>query len=63
VSKYINVNPDHYKLKGRDKPGKVAPMNPRAKSTEEEDRERWERTRRDEKAREEKVREEKGRSR
>jgi hypothetical protein len=41
MSKHINVNPDHYKLAGRDKLGKTQPINAKAKSTEQEDRERW----------------------
>jgi len=41
MSKHINVNPDHYKLRGRDKLGKTPPLNAKAKSTEDEGRERW----------------------
>jgi hypothetical protein len=45
MSKYINVNPDHYKLAGRERPGKAVQVKFRAKSTEEEERKRWERER------------------
>jgi hypothetical protein len=41
MSKHINVNPDHYKVAGRDKLGKVAPADAKAKSSEEDERERW----------------------
>ena len=47
MSKYINVNPDHYKLAGRERPGKVTGVRVRAKSTEEEERERWLKERRE----------------
>jgi len=41
MSKYNNVNPDHYKLAGRERPGKTAPVKARARSTEAEERARW----------------------
>jgi hypothetical protein len=41
MSKYNNVNPDHYKLAGRERPGKTTAVRARAKSTEEEERARW----------------------
>jgi hypothetical protein len=48
MSKYNNVNPDHYKVAGRERPGKADPIKYRVKSTEEkalsaeeEERERW----------------------
>jgi hypothetical protein len=42
MSKYNNVNPDHYKLAGRERPGKTAEaMKTRAHSSEQEERERW----------------------
>jgi hypothetical protein len=47
MSKRINVNPDHYKLAGRERPGKARAGGVRAKSTEEEERERWAQKRRE----------------
>jgi len=41
MSKHNNVNPDHYKLAGRERPGKGVAGNVRARSTVEEARERW----------------------
>jgi hypothetical protein len=41
MSKYNNVNPDHYKVAGRERPGKVDPVRNKARSTEAKDRERW----------------------
>ena len=41
MSKYNNVNPDHYKLAGRERPGKAAAGRARTKSTEDEERARW----------------------
>jgi len=45
VSKRINVNPDHYKVAGRERPGDlVAGRAPKAHAREDEkERERWER--------------------
>jgi hypothetical protein len=40
VSKYNNVNPDHYKVAGRERPGKgIVPR--RIKTTEEIEKERY----------------------
>ena len=45
MSKHINVNPDHYKVAGRERPGESvaakAPKQPQAMSREE--KERWDR--------------------
>jgi hypothetical protein len=41
MSKYNNVNPDHYKLAGRERPGKAVGLKFKAKSTEAAERERW----------------------
>lgn len=45
MSKHINVNPDHYKVAGRERPGESvaakAPKQPQAMSREEQ--ERWDR--------------------
>jgi hypothetical protein len=41
MSKYNNVNPDHYKVAGRERPGKTTAVKNRARSTEAEDRDRW----------------------
>jgi hypothetical protein len=41
MSKYNNVNPDHYKLAGRERPGKTNAVRNKAKSTEPEERRRW----------------------
>ena len=41
MSKSNNVNPDHYKLAGRERPGKATAVRARAKSTEDEERARW----------------------
>jgi hypothetical protein len=41
MSKYINVNPDHYKLRGRERPGKGIVPKEHPKTTEEIEQERW----------------------
>jgi hypothetical protein len=41
MSKYNNVNPDHYKVAGRERPGKVGAARNKAQSTEAEERRRW----------------------
>jgi hypothetical protein len=41
MSKDNNVNPDHYKLAGRERPGKAVAAKFKAKSTEADERERW----------------------
>jgi hypothetical protein len=46
MSKHINVNPDHYKVAGRERPGTVVARAPKPRS--EADRkamERWEKKR------------------
>jgi hypothetical protein len=48
MSKYNNVNPDHYKVAGRERPGKAVGVKFKAKSTEAEDRERWARRKKSE---------------
>jgi hypothetical protein len=45
MSKRINVNPDHYKVAGRERPGDAVPRARRPRANEVEARERWERTR------------------
>jgi hypothetical protein len=41
VSKYINVNPDHYKLRGRERPGKGIVPKEHPKTTEPIEQRRW----------------------
>jgi hypothetical protein len=41
MSKRINVNPDHYKLAGRERPGHVATKAPKLMADEESARARW----------------------
>lgn len=41
MSKYNNVNPDHYKVAGRERPGKTTAIRNKARSTEAEERDRW----------------------
>jgi len=41
VSKYINVNPDHYKLRGGERPGKGIVPKEHAKTTEPIEEKRW----------------------
>ena len=46
MSKRINVNPDHYKVAGRERPGDVAGHPPKGHLREDaKERERWERKR------------------
>lgn len=45
MSKHINVNPDHYKVAGRERPGNAAAKAPKVRSTEDKSRERWEKKR------------------
>jgi hypothetical protein len=49
VSKHNIVNPDHYTIAGRERPGKTDPIKFTAKSTEEEERARWDAKRRSKK--------------
>jgi len=42
MSKRINVNPDHYKVAGRERPGNAVAKAPKEEATEEKARERWE---------------------
>ncbi len=43
MSKYINVNPDHYKVAGRERPTTIAANTPRPKPKEDaQARARWE---------------------
>jgi hypothetical protein len=54
VSKRINVNPDHYKVAGRERPDTIAPVRlERARALETKSRDRWER--RSKKSKKEKV--------
>ena len=41
MSKYINVNPDHYKVAGRERPGNAVAKAPKAMAELEEARARW----------------------
>jgi len=41
MSNFNNVNPDHYKLRGRERPGKGIVPKERPKTTEEIEQERW----------------------
>jgi len=42
MSKYNNVNPDHYKVAGRERPGNAVAKAPKAVAELEEARARWE---------------------
>jgi hypothetical protein len=49
MSKHINVNPDHYKVAGRERPGSAAvsaPKQPRA-TGDERLREKWQKKQRE----------------
>jgi len=41
MSKYINVNPDHYKVAGRERPGNAVAKAPKAMAELEEARAHW----------------------
>jgi hypothetical protein len=41
MSKRINVNPDHYKVAGRERPGNAVAKAPKEEANEEKTRERW----------------------
>ncbi len=41
MSKRINVNPDHYKVAGRERPGSVAAKAPKQLAQEDKAQERW----------------------
>jgi hypothetical protein len=41
MSKQNNVNPDYYKLAGRERPGKTGSVKARARSTEADEQARW----------------------
>ena len=41
MSKQNNVNPDYYKLAGRERPGQATPVKAKARSTEASERARW----------------------
>ena len=43
MSKRINVNPDHYKVAGRERPGDGIPAPRGSGHTDDRGRERWER--------------------
>jgi hypothetical protein len=45
MSKRINVNPDHYKVAGRERPGNAVAKTPKQPAAMDETRERWQRTR------------------
>jgi hypothetical protein len=42
VSKRINVNPDHYKVAGRERPGTAVAKAPAQPKIERAEQERWE---------------------
>jgi hypothetical protein len=42
MSRYNNVNPDHYKVAGRERPGNAVAKAPKAMAELEEARARWE---------------------
>jgi hypothetical protein len=42
VSKRINVNPDHYKVAGRERPGNAVAKSPKDANEERDAQERWE---------------------
>jgi hypothetical protein len=41
VSKHINVNPDHYKVAGRERPGTAVARAPKQEMQSEAERARW----------------------
>jgi hypothetical protein len=41
MSKRINVNPDHYKVAGRERPGDAVAKKPKQSPTMDKARERW----------------------
>ena len=45
MSKRINVNPDHYKVAGRERPGNAVAKAPKQSGDMEKSRERWHRSR------------------
>jgi len=45
MSKRINVNPDHYKVAGRERPGNAVAKAPKEHGDDEKARERWQRSR------------------
>jgi hypothetical protein len=45
MSKRINVNPDHYKVAGRERPGNAVAKAPKEFGDDEKARERWQRSR------------------
>lgn len=47
MSKHINVNPDYYKVAGRERPGHAVAKAPKQQGHEDKARERWQRSRED----------------
>ncbi len=45
MSKRINVNPDHYKVAGRERPGNAVAKAPKEFGDDEKAKERWQRSR------------------
>jgi hypothetical protein len=41
MSKHINVNPDHYKVAGRERPGNAVAKSPKDPYTDRSVHERW----------------------
>jgi hypothetical protein len=44
MSKRINVNPDHYKVAGRERPGDAVAKAPKQHGNEAKARERWQKS-------------------
>jgi hypothetical protein len=45
MSKRINVNPDHYKVAGRERPGDAVRKKPNLSAGTDKSRERWQKSR------------------
>ena len=45
MSKNINVNPDHYKVAGRERPGNAVAKTPKESGERDKSSERWHRSR------------------
>jgi hypothetical protein len=56
MSKAINVNPDHYKTAGRERPGDARPKQKTPRGNEEEARERWQKRQKKDEGRSKDVR-------
>ena len=47
MSKHINVNPDHYKVAGRERPGNAVAKAPKQEADNKKVRARWEKRQND----------------